>query len=87
MRRSESLGPLVRHHGQIITVWASQIWGPGYAIGKLCANVWLLLQPTSFLITERSCVQISRRTIESARLAKNNMQDIGEPWAVEHRAK
>jgi hypothetical protein len=87
MRRSEPLSPLVRHHGQIITVWASQIWGQGYAIGKLCAQC-LVTSSTYFTLNHWVFVSPNpRRTIESARLAKNNMQDIGEPWAVEHRAK
>jgi putative flippase GtrA len=62
----------------LIIVSASETWGPGYLIGKLC-SAGLIASSNYYALGHWVFVTPRpRRAIRSSRFAKNNMQNIGE---------
>jgi putative flippase GtrA len=62
----------------LVIVSASELWGPGYVVGKICA-AGLVTTSTYFVLGHWVFVTPgTRRVSRSFRLAKDNMQDVGE---------
>ena len=71
----------------LIMVSASEAWGPGYVVGKICSvGLITTLNYLAFGHWVFAAANV-RRTIEPARFTKDNMQNIGEERTVEHRAE
>lgn len=91
--RSDGQGQVVRYAVllginyllTLIIVSASETWGPGYLVGKLCSvgvitcSNYLALHRWVFVTPSPD------RLISPSGLAKDYMQDIGEGRAIEHR--